>query len=199
MASDIVFRAATRDDAHEIARLFQISSEGVADYIWSQMAEPGESILAVGARRYARENTAFSYQNCLMAEHDGEVVGLMHSYPMTPSGPDDVVTDPVLRPAAELEAPGTLYISSLAIHEPFRGQGIGSVFLALAEERATHRNQWGLSLIAFEENVGATQLYRRHGYEVVDQRTVVPHPLIHATGEALLMVKRLADETARAA
>jgi hypothetical protein len=38
----VEFRSAQRTDARDIARLFQISSEGASDYIWSQIAEPGE-------------------------------------------------------------------------------------------------------------------------------------------------------------
>lgn len=37
----VEFRSALRADAREIARLFQISSDGAADYIWSQLAQPG--------------------------------------------------------------------------------------------------------------------------------------------------------------
>ena len=47
----VSFRPAVRADAREIARLFQISSEGCADYIWSQMAQPGQQLLDVGEMR----------------------------------------------------------------------------------------------------------------------------------------------------
>ena len=67
----VEFRSAVRADAREIARLFQISSEGAADYIWSQLAEPGQDLLDVGASRYARDDVDFSYQNCLIAEATG--------------------------------------------------------------------------------------------------------------------------------
>ena len=45
----VVFRPAIANDAREIARLFQITSEGASNYIWSQLAEPGEDLLEVGA------------------------------------------------------------------------------------------------------------------------------------------------------
>ena len=44
-------RQAVKKDSAEIARLFLISSDGLAEYIWSQAAEPGESVAAAGARR----------------------------------------------------------------------------------------------------------------------------------------------------
>lgn len=55
----VEFRSAQRSDAREIARLFQISSEGASDYIWSQLAEPGQDLLDVGAARYARDDVDF--------------------------------------------------------------------------------------------------------------------------------------------
>jgi ribosomal protein S18 acetylase RimI-like enzyme len=47
------------------------------------------------------------------------------------------------------------------------------------------------SLIVFEQNGGAARLYRRLGYVETQRERVVPHPLIHHTGDALLMVKQL--------
>lgn len=76
----IDFRPAQASDAHDIARFFQLTSEGMADYIWSKLAAPGEALLSVGASRYAREQGDFSYKNCLMATFEGRVIGMMHSY-----------------------------------------------------------------------------------------------------------------------
>lgn len=47
------------------------------------------------------------------------------------------------------------------------------------------------SPIVFEQNGGAKRLYHRLGYVEVVPFEVVPHRLIHYTGYALLMVKRL--------
>ncbi len=67
----IDFRQAVKEDSTDIARLFLISSGGLAEYIWSKVAEPGETVIEAGARRYAREGVAVSYENCLIAELEG--------------------------------------------------------------------------------------------------------------------------------
>lgn len=193
--TDITLRPATRDEAPTIAAMFRISSEGVADYVWSRLAAdyPGLSLPEIGARRYARDDTAFSWQNCTIAEHDCETVGLLHGYVMPASGPADLaVADPVLRPYAELEIPGSFYISALAVTEPWRGLGIGTRLLAAAETKARGAGCPSLSLICFSSNDGARRLYERRGYRIVARRDMVPHPLIHASGDALLMEKRTA-------
>ncbi len=179
---------ATRHDCRRIAELFQISSDGVADYIWSQLGAPKQSLLQVGQKRYERVDTAFSYQNCLVAERGGEIVGMMHSFviPEPDEGADEP-GDPVLRPYAELEIPGSLYIAGLAVLPAYRGLGYGSQMLAAARQRARELGVGELSLLCFAENTGAVRLYEREGFAVVDRRAVMPHPLIHHTGEVLLM------------
>ena len=183
----VEFRSAVRADAREIARLFQISSEGASDYIWSQIAEPGQDLLDVGALRYARDDVDFSYQNCLIAEADGHVIGMMHSYVMRHDPLAEPTTDPVLAPYADMEIPDTLYISSLALHEGWRNQGLGKQFLAHAHERASQLGLKGLSLIDYAVNTGARRFYERHGFRIVDTCQITPHPMIRVTGDAYLM------------
>ncbi len=159
------YRPATRADSRAIAALFQISSDGVADYIWTLLARPGESLLDVGERRYARDGVDFSFENCLVATHHERVVGMLHSFAMASHDDDqDENPDPILRPYAELEVPGSLYISGVATLDSVRGRGIGTVFLERAVERARTMNLDKLSLIVFEQNQGAKRLYERHGY-----------------------------------
>jgi ribosomal protein S18 acetylase RimI-like enzyme len=183
----VEFRPATRLDAREIARLFQITSEGASDYIWSQLAEPGEELLEVGTRRYAREDVDFSYQNCLIAEAEGSVIGMMHSYAMRVDPQPSPVTDPVLAPYADMEVPDTLYISSLALHEGWRNKGLGLKFLERAQSRANQMGLKGLSLIDYAANTGARRFYERHGFAVIKTCQITPHPMIRVTGEAYLM------------
>ena len=123
LAARATLRPATAEDCGDIAKLFLISSDGVAAYIWGQMeAAPGTSLEQIGAQRYAREGVAFSYQNCLIAEVDGLVAGMAHAFVM-PESDGEVESDPVLRPYAELEDPGSLYISSIALYPDYRGSG----------------------------------------------------------------------------
>ncbi|MFJ4250109.1 Acetyltransferase (GNAT) domain-containing protein [Pseudomonas helmanticensis] len=183
----VEFRPARRTDAREIARLFQISSEGAADYIWSQLAEPGEALLDVGERRYARDDVDFSWQNCLIAEANGRVVGMMHSYAMREDPDPTPPTDPVLAPYADMEVADSLYISSLALHEGWRNQGLGVQFLQHAQARADQLALNGLSLIDYAANTGARRFYERHGFGIIKTCQVAPHPLIRVTGAAYLM------------
>jgi hypothetical protein len=59
---EIAFRPARAAVSPAIAELYQMAAGGVADYTWSGLAGPGESVLDAGTRRFQRGNTNFSYQ-----------------------------------------------------------------------------------------------------------------------------------------
>lgn len=186
----VTIRPAARADCRTIARLYSISSHGVADYIWTQLAAPGEDVIDVGQRRYEREDSVFSYRNCIVAVLDDEIIGMLVAFPMHLN--KDAVSeeiDPVLAPYSVLEEDNSYYICGMAFFPPYRGHGLGTRFLELAETQAREKGLPKLSLIAFEQNEGARRLYLRRGYREAARRPVVPHPLIHYTGDALLMVK----------
>jgi ribosomal protein S18 acetylase RimI-like enzyme len=188
---NVTFRPAEKDECRTIARLYSISSDGLSDYIWTTLARPGEDILDVGERRYSNEDLPFSYKSCVVAETEGEVVGMLVAFPMyLPDGPNaSNEPDPVLVPYARLEKDNCYYIMGVAVFPEYRGRGIGTRFLEIAEEKALEHNLPQLSLIVFERNDGAKRLYERNGFYEVMREEVVPHELIHYRGYALLMVK----------
>lgn len=182
-------RRARQEDAAEIARLFLVSSDGLAAYIWTRLAAPGETPAEVGARRYARTGTAFSFENCLLATVDGAVAGMAHAFPMPARAADEVEDDPVLAPYAALEDAGSLYVSGLAVDERRRGRGIGGALMDHVEALAVAKGCPRVSLICFEQNEGAMRFYRRRGYREIARRTLVPHATLrYAGGNAVLLV-----------
>ncbi len=193
------FRAATVDDCYAIAQLFSIASDGVTDYVWDtlKLEYPGLTPLEIGATRYANPDSLFSYKNCVMVAPAGQAIGMMVTFPTEPA-PANLVNQPENTPSAgatepdvlapySLEAPGTWYICALALFSEFRGQGLGSQFLAIARQQAQEKGFTELSLLCFEQNTGALRLYLRNGFREIARTAVVPHPLIHYTGDVLLL------------
>jgi ribosomal protein S18 acetylase RimI-like enzyme len=191
--TQVMYRPAQKQDCGSIATLYSMSSDGVADYIWTTLAEPGEDILGVGRRRYEREDTPFSYQSCTLAKVEGEIAGMLVAFPMTVDGGAEPESDPVLAPYSALEEDASYYVCGVAVFEQYRGLGIGRELMLRAERDARERNLEKLSLIVFEKNTGPKELYERLGYVETARAAVVPHPLIHRDGDALLMVKYLGE------
>lgn len=134
--SNLQFRLAKKSDCRAIASLYSIYSDGVADYIWTKLAQPGEDLLDVGQRRYERENSVFSYHNCTVATLGETIVGMLVAFPMLVDENSEPEEDPILTPYSKLEENNSYYICGVAVFPEYRNRGIGTQLMALAEEHA---------------------------------------------------------------
>lgn len=189
----VTYRTAATDDARDIARLFLMSSDGIAEYIWRKIDPNAPDIIDVGEKRYAREDADFGYRNCLLTEVDGNIAGMVHGFSMPETlGEPDPDPDPVLQPYSELEHPGSYYVAGLAVHETHRQLGIGRELMLRAEERAKTLGHRTISLICFTGNQAAMGLYDSLGYRETDRRPIVPVACLkYEDGDAALLVKGL--------
>lgn len=187
-----VMRPGAVEDASLLAELVNYAGEGLPLYLWSRMAGPGESAWDVGRRRAAREEGSFSYRNATIVEHEGNAAGCLIGYAI-PDDPSPIPSDmPAMFVALqELEnlAPGTWYVNVLAVRPVFRGQGLGTKLLALAEDRARADGRRGLSVITSDDNVGAKRLYERCGYSEMATRPMVKEDWENAGQEWILLAK----------
>jgi len=77
------------------------------------------------------------------------------------------------------------------VEASWRRRGIARILMQMAEEKCREKKMPALSLIVLEDNTIAHGFYQRLGYREVMRKPIVPHPLIHYTGDALLLVKAL--------
>lgn len=187
----IEFRAAKREDCRQIAELYRLSSDGVADYLWTKLAMPGEGILDVGERCYERKDSVYSYKNCSIVEVGGDVAGMMVAFPIASGDAGEVDNDPVLGPYRRLQEDNSYYICGVALFPEYQGKGLGHQFMALAKQQAMLRQLNKLSLVVFENNTNAMHIYKDLGYKEIKREKIVEHPMINHTGYAILMVKTL--------
>ena len=196
MSDEPVYRQATAKDSRFIAGMIDISSDGIALIEWTEAAQAASdrTALDIGARIYASEDGDYSHRNCCIAEVADRRVGMLLGFPMPARDPSDVVSPPpfdatdVFAPYKYLEAPDTWYICGVALLPEYRGHGIGTGLMQIARQQARTHGYTQLSLVVFEENAAALRLYRRLGYETIKRAPIIPHPLIRASGDALLMV-----------
>jgi ribosomal protein S18 acetylase RimI-like enzyme len=190
------FRKATPADALPLAELMNQAGDGLPAWLWAQDAGEGQSALDVGMARARRSEGSFSYPNVTVLDYQGQVAAMLLAY-LQPSTFDleqelEGVPD-FLVPLIELEclAPGSFYINAIAVYSQFRSQGFGASLMAEAERLARAQGAHSLSLIAFEGNTRAVQLYKRLGFFVSAERPVVAHESTPHTGLELLLTRPL--------
>ena len=175
-----------------MAELVNFAGENLPVYLWSKMAEPGQSAWEVGRLRAQREQGAFSFRNTVVVEEGGRAAGCLIGYPL-PKRPEPIPPDlpAMLRPLQELEnlAPGTWYVNVLALYPEFRGRGFGTGLLAIADRIAADLGLEGLSIIGADANAGAPRLYERCGYRELARRPMVKEDWEISGTDWVLMVK----------
>lgn len=159
-------RDATPEDANALAEMINYAGEGIPYYLWGKMVEAGETPWDVGRRRVQRDEGSFTYRNATVADVNGEAIACLIGYPIAnePVLVDETMP-PMFVPLQELEnlAPSTWYVNVLAAQPRFRGQGIGTRLIGVAEQCARDAGCAGLSIIVSDANTGARRLYERCG------------------------------------
>ena len=181
----------------------------------------GDALLGLGdpARQqrvlealFRSQDTRFSYPFIEVAEVDGQVLGLLLSFPGRLLMQLNVRMGRHLLPLyglwdalrlavksipmmTETEAKADeYYVSNLAVARQAWGQGLGRALLARAEEKALEAGLYACSLTVEIDNERALALYQRVGYQIVHtQRTP---QLEHTMGTAghHRMVKQLGQK-----
>lgn len=189
----MIIRDARKEDCAALADLIDIAGEGLAGYVWQQIAGPGEDARAIGRQRAARDTGSFSYRNSVVAEVDGQIVGALVGYPIAtePEPIDTASMPPMFVPLQELEnlAAGTWYVNAVAVVPEARGLGLGSQLMKRAEQAAQDLGLRGLSLIVSDANRGARRLYERLGYEEVAARPMVKEAWQNPGENWVLMIR----------
>jgi ribosomal protein S18 acetylase RimI-like enzyme len=184
------FRRARIEDAPLLAELVNYAGEGLPLYLWGKMAAAGEDAWDVGRRRAAREEGSFSYRNAALIEHEGQAAGCLIGYEI-PDEPKPIGADmpAMFVPMQELEnlAPGTWYVNVLAVAPPFRGHGLGTRLLALADDTARGLGKRGLSVMVADCNRGARRLYERCGYRQRATRLAVKEDWVFDVRDLVLL------------
>jgi ribosomal protein S18 acetylase RimI-like enzyme len=192
-APNITIRPATPEDADALAQFINFAGEGMPLYLWERMAEEGETSWDVGRRRARREEGGFSYLNATIAEIDGKVAACLIGYPIpgTPETIDYETMPPMFVPLQELEnlSPGSWYVNVLAAYPEYRGKGLGTRLLEVAQERAAQAQCKELSIIVSDANIGARRLYERCGYSERAAREMVKDDWVNEGRNWVLLVK----------
>lgn len=166
-------RAATPDDAPQLATLVNEAGQGMPLRLWASLAGEGEPAVEVGIARVRRPDGPFSYRQIQVMQLGELVVGMLRGYPL--DSPDmfaSEASEDSQQPLTELKAlaEGSWYLNALAVFHQFRGRGFGDRLLERAFALARNCEAPTMSLIVSETNIPARRLYERQGFVPVADR-----------------------------
>lgn len=182
MTNDIIIREATQGDA-----LFMAERIMWAIGITNAKDSDIEKLSAVCAMK----DVLYSYENTLIAEIDGQPVGIMISYDgalystlrvKTFSEVGRSMNCDFSNMADEAEA-GEYYLDSLAVSPEFRHRGIGRKLLTAAMESGRKLGIGKATLLVSPQNPPALRLYSSLGFKTTR--------MVHAFGHIYLRMERL--------
>jgi ribosomal protein S18 acetylase RimI-like enzyme len=180
----LTIRPATALDAPVAAELIDMTMGQLADLLLG--SDDPAWVMAVLARLFVRTGNRFSFEFATMAEFRGSAVGLLVAYPGAMLHSFDL---PMARqllaecgPVGKLRflhyawpfigireaEPDEFFVNDVAVLPAYRGQGIGTRLLAVAEQRARSAGLGKCSLTVDLGNTRAQALYERLGYRIAN-------------------------------
>lgn len=191
IALDPPFRLADASDASQLADLVNFAGEGLPYHIWSGLAVEGQDPWEIGRSRQAKKAAE---GQIIVFDHGSGPCASLTGYAI---GSKPVEIDegfpPLFRPLQELEnrAPNSWYVNVLACYPEYRGKGIGSRLLDLADDIAISEGLHRMSVIVASNNDGARRLYERKGYRETASAPCVKEGWETDTENWVLLMKSL--------
>jgi GNAT superfamily N-acetyltransferase len=190
---DITYRNGREEDCVALAEFVSIAAGGVIEFLFHDLI-PGMTPLEIERKSLENVEMPRSYQNSIVAESDGTLIGAALSIPsihhriteeMRAFFPADRLAH--LKHLFSSRVENSLLLDALCVAEKARGLGVGTQLISLTKEKAVNNGFKRLSLIVFADNTNARRLYEQCGFEVVENIEVKPHALIPHEGGCFLM------------
>ena len=177
-----MIRRARKEEAAQIAELFMLAwpVEDILESNGLTYEQLHESMSAIAAS----EETIYSYENTLVTEIDGKVVGAMCAY-------DGADYQRLKQPIVDALGPGCMfaklketeagefYLDSVGVLPEYRGRGIASRIIEAQCKRAASLGHKVAGLIVDVDKPQAEALYARLGFTYLDDKDFFGHTMKH--------------------
>ena len=180
----MIIRKATEDDSTTISEhLFLAIEDFLYEFMGIEDAEKAKEFLL---HFVEKENNQYSFQNCLVAESENEIIGSINIYD---GAKLDTLSHPIVQyvkahfnldfnPEKETQK-GEYYIDSFGVSPNQQGKGVGTKLLQHVIDTYIVDNKQTLGLLVDEENPNAEKLYRKLGFEFVGRKVLVGRTMKH--------------------
>ncbi|MEO8253448.1 MAG: GNAT family N-acetyltransferase [Flavobacterium sp.] len=180
----MIIRKATLKDSKAIAPLLLLAME---DIIYTFInTNDYQKAIAFLLHFIAQENNQYSYQNCVVAEQENQIIAAVNIYDGAKliELRNPIIAyihthfNPAFCPEAETQA-GEFYIDCLGVNPNQQGKGIGSQLLAFLIQEYVVQNQKIVGLLVDDKNPQAKKLYLKLGFKSVGKKSLVGKTLEH--------------------
>ena len=180
--SSIIIRSAKKEEAAHIAELFLLAwpVDEILEADGLTYEQLNESITLAAAS----EENIYSYENTIVAEIDGKIVGAMCAYDgadyqrLKQPIVDTLGPDCGFAQLKETEV-GEFYLDSVGVLPEYRGRGIASRLFEAQCERAASLGHKVAGLIVDIDKPQAEALYARLGFMHLDDKDFFGHKMKH--------------------
>lgn len=139
-------------------------------------------------------DSVLCYSNAVLAECNGQAVGMVLSYPSNEYGIPPLVKTIVprkrldhVRSILESRVENSWYVNSLVVAPLAQGQGVARLLLECMSEVAVENGFEHMSLHVWADNTQALKLYEKEGFKVVRNIDVEPSETFEHNGGMKLM------------
>ena len=191
---EILYRRGRVEDCSKIAEGIDLASGGIVEFLFHGLLE--NYTAAEVMAEFLRDETGYdSYKNAIVAEYQGDIVGIVYSYPAKfheisaeskeffPSDRLALLTD-----FFNSRVENSLFLDSIYVDGKFRGHGIGNRLIELTKQKAREKGYQQLSLMVMNENIIARRAYERNNFKIFKHIDVKEHRLIPNKGGVYLLV-----------
>ncbi|MDZ8091514.1 MAG: GNAT family N-acetyltransferase [Nostoc sp. DedQUE05] len=189
----ITYRPANQTDAPFIARLMNLSSSGVIEFLFNELV-PGISTERILSSIVRNKQSELSYENVQVAVHNDSLVGIANYYPATKHRITKEMEEfftkerlAILQDWFDSRVDSSCFLNTLSVAPEYHRQGIGSYLINFVKEKASFQGFSSVSLIVLADNKNAIRLYHRQGFQKSKHINIGFHPLLPHEDGAVLM------------
>jgi ribosomal protein S18 acetylase RimI-like enzyme len=180
----MLIRQATLEDAKSIAHYLLMAMEEI---VYAFIGKPDATAAIDFLLHFVeQENNQYSYQNCLVVEHENSIIAAVNFYDGAKLHDlrSPIISyvrnhfNPHFNPEDETQS-GEYYIDCLAVHPHYQGQGVATNLLQFLIQEYSINKKLTLGLLVEENNPSAKNLYFKLGFKRVGEKILVGKQLDH--------------------
>ncbi|MGB3510545.1 MAG: GNAT family N-acetyltransferase [Microcoleaceae cyanobacterium] len=191
--NNITYRRAYPTEAAEIAKLINMASGGMIDFLFHDLTTDLTTLEII---TMAVENQVgeLSYRQIEVAIFEEMVVGIANSYSATKHQITDSMKTffppdrlAVVREFYETSIEDSYYLNALAVLPEYRRQSIGKALISRIKKKGINLGFSDLSVIVWTDNTEAIIFYKNQSFREVKSIPIIYHPLLPHSEGCILM------------